>query len=191
MIKMVMYEIRWHGRGGQGGVTAAQLLAEAAYLSGKWPGVQAFPFFGAERRGAPVKAFTRISDKPINIRSQVYTPDVVVVLDPTLLDAVNVLEGLKENGKIIINTPKKASELNLDTKAEVWTFDGTGIALELGLLVSGLPVLNTPMMGAYAKATGHISVEDAKKAIMNKWPGKPGELNAKAAEIAFERVSKD
>ncbi len=191
MIKMVMYEIRWHGRGGQGGVTAAQLLAEAAYISGKWPGVQAFPFFGAERRGAPVKAFTRISDKPINIRSQVYTPDVVVVLDPTLLEAVNVLEGLKDDGKIIINSPKKASELNLDTKAEVWTFDGTGIALELGLLVSGLPVLNTPMMGAYAKATGHISVEDAKKAIMNKWPGKAGELNAKAAEIAYERVSKD
>jgi len=188
---MVMYEIRWHGRGGQGGVTAAQLLAEAAYISGKWPGVQAFPFFGAERRGAPVKAFTRISDKPINIRSQVYTPDVVVVLDPTLLEAVNVLEGLKDDGKIIINSPKKASELNLDTKAEVWTFDGTGIALELGLLVSGLPVLNTPMMGAYAKATGHISVEDAKKAIMNKWPGKAGELNAKAAEIAYERVSKD
>jgi 2-oxoacid:acceptor oxidoreductase gamma subunit (pyruvate/2-ketoisovalerate family) len=146
-----MIEVRWHGRGGQGGVTSAELLAKAAYLDG-YKGVQAFPFFGSERRGAPVKAFTRISTKEINVRSQIYEPDIVAVLDSSILDLIDVTEGLKEGGKVIVNTSSKASELSLN-RGHVYTYDGTGIALKLGLLVAGLPVVNTTMLGAFAKAT--------------------------------------
>jgi len=107
-----LIEVRWHGRGGQGAVTAAQILAEAAYLEG-YKGVQAFPYFGAERRGAPIMAFTRMSDEEIRIRSQIYNPDFVVVLDSTLLGLIRVDEGLKEGGIIIVNSSKEPYELSL------------------------------------------------------------------------------
>ena len=180
-------EIRIHGRGGQGGVTAAELIARAAYKEGKW--VQAFPYFGAERRGAPVKAFARISDNPILIRSQIYNPDYVIVLDESLLDVANVTEGLKKNGIIIINTRKKPSEIDL-AGYRVATVDATGIALELGLLVAGLPVVNTAMVGAFAKATGEIRIESVIESIKEEWRGAVGEKNAKAAVLAYERLIK-
>ncbi len=181
---MKMIEIRWHGRGGQGGVTAAELLAKAAYVDG-YKGVQAFPFFGAERRGAAVKSFTRIADEEINVRSQIYTPDIVAVLDSTLLEFVDVTEGLQEGGKVIVNSPKSPKELGLET-GHVYTYDGTGIALKLGLLVAGLPVVNTTMLGAFAKATGLVKIETVQKIICENWSGKVGERNAQGAKDAYD-----
>ena len=179
-------EIRIHGRGGQGGVTLAELIARAAYKEGKW--VQAFPYFGAERRGAPVKAFARISDEPILVRSQIYNPDYIIVLDESLLDVANVTEGLKENGTIIINTTLQPEEVDI-SGYKIATVDATGIALELDLLVAGLPVVNTAMAGAFAKATGEITIESVVEAIKEEWKGAVGEKNAKAAILAYERLS--
>jgi 2-oxoacid:acceptor oxidoreductase gamma subunit (pyruvate/2-ketoisovalerate family) len=184
---MVLKEIRIHGRGGQGGVTAAELLARAAFKEGKW--VQAFPFFGAERRGAPVKAFARLSDKPILVRSQIYNPDYVIVLDSGLLNLVDVTEGMKKDGIVIVNTQKKPSELNLK-QDRIATVDATGIALELQLVVSGLPVLNTIMLGAFAKATGEVKLDSVLEAIRLVWSEAAGEKNAKGAALAYERLVK-
>jgi len=183
----VLKEIRIHGRGGQGSVTAADLLAHAAFIEGKW--VQAFPYFGAERRGAPVKAFARISDEPILVHSQVYTPDYVIVLDHAIYKVVDVTEGLKKDGIIIMNTTKKPSEIGLQNR-RVATVDATGIALELNLLVAGLPVVNTSIVGAYARATGEVELASVLKAIRETWSGGAGEKNARAAELAYERLTK-
>ncbi|MFX0046115.1 MAG: pyruvate ferredoxin oxidoreductase subunit gamma [Candidatus Hermodarchaeota archaeon] len=182
-----MIEIRWHGRGGQGGVTSAELLAKAAYIDG-YEGVQAFPYFGAERRGAPVKAFTRISHSPINVRSQIYEPDIVAVLDPGIIDLIDVTEGLKEEGKVIVNISKSPSELKLP-RGHIFTYDGTGIALKHNLLVAGLPVVNTTMLGAFAKATGLVKLETVQEVIKEKWPGKVGERNAEGAKEAYEKCT--
>ncbi|MEM3770198.1 MAG: pyruvate ferredoxin oxidoreductase subunit gamma [Candidatus Bathyarchaeia archaeon] len=180
-------EIRIHGRGGQGAVTAAQLLAHAAHIEGKH--VQAFPYFGAERRGAPVKAFARISDAPILLHSQVYSPDYVVVLDSQLYKIIDVAEGLKKDGIIVVNTTKKPEELEL-RGWRVATVDATGIALELNLRVAGLPVVNTSILGAFAGATGEVRLESVLKAIRENWRGSAGEKNARAAELAYERLIK-
>ena len=185
--KTVLKEIRIHGRGGQGAVTAAQLLAHAAFLEGKW--VQAFPYFGAERRGAPVKAFARISDEPILVHSQVYNPDYIIVLAPKLHEVVDVTEGLKKDSVIVMNTRKKPEEIGLKDW-RIATVDATDIALELDLLVSGLPVVNTSILGAFAKATGEVQLESVLKVIKITWSGSAGEKNAKAAELAYERLIK-
>ncbi|AEF96888.1 pyruvate ferredoxin oxidoreductase subunit gamma [Methanotorris igneus] len=173
-----MIEIRFHGRGGQGAVTAAQILAKAAFYDGKY--CQAFPFFGVERRGAPVMAFTRIDDKKIRLRCQIYEPDYVVVQDATLLDSVDVTSGLKNDGKVIINTVKDIKLGDYDT----YCIDATGIALD----VLGVPIVNTTMLGAFAGVTGEVSIESLKKAIMETFPAKLGEKNAKAAEVAYEAM---
>ena len=183
----MLKEIRIHGRGGQGGVTAAEMLARAAFKEGKW--VQAIPFFGAERRGAPVKAFVRLADEPIRVRSQIYNPDYVVVLDPALLDLVDVAEGMKPNGIVIVNTRKSPKEISLKD-CRVATVDATGIALELQLLVAGLPILNTPMLGAFAKATEEVKLESVLAVVRAHWTGAAGEKNAKAASLAYERLVK-
>ncbi|XRO77269.1 pyruvate ferredoxin oxidoreductase subunit gamma [Methanocaldococcus sp. 10A] len=175
-----MIEIRFHGRGGQGAVTAAQILAKAAFYDGKF--CQAFPFFGVERRGAPVMAFTRIDDKKIRLRSQIYNPDYVIVQDATLLENVNVVEGLKENGAVIINTVKD----DLDLGFKTYTIDATGIALD----VLGIPIVNTAMVGAFAGATKLVTLESVKKAILDTFKGKLGEKNAKAAEVAYNEMLK-
>ena len=184
----MLKEIRIHGRGVQGGVTAAKLLARAAFKEGKW--VQAIPFFGAERRGAPVKAFARLADEPILIRSQVYNPDYVIVLDESLLELVDVTEGLKKDGIIIVNTRKKPEEINIK-QGRLATVDASGIALELQLLVAGLPVLNTTMLGAFARATEQVKLESVVEVIRQEWGGAAGEKNAKAAALAYERVVKN
>ena len=184
----MLKEIRIHGRGGQGGVTAAELLARAAFKEGKW--VQAIPFFGAERRGAPVKAFARLSNEPILVRSQIYNPDYVIVLDSGLLNLVDVTEGLKKDGIVIVNTRMKPDELNLK-QGRIATVDATGIALELQLVVSGLPVLNTTMLGAFSKATSEVKLESVIDAIRQMWSGAAGEKNAKGAALAFERLVKN
>lgn len=183
----MLTEIRIHGRGGQGGVTAAELLACAAFKEGKQ--VQAFSFFGAERRGAPVKAFARISDEPIMIRSQVYNPDYVMVLDSTLLQVVNVAEGLKKDGIIIINTTKKPDKFELEGY-RVAVVDATGIALKLKLIVAGLPVVNTPMLGAFAKATEKVELGSVVEAIKEEWSGPAGEKNANGATLAYKGLMK-
>ncbi|RLF57574.1 MAG: pyruvate ferredoxin oxidoreductase, partial [Thermoplasmata archaeon] len=119
-----MYEIRFHGRGGQGGKMAAEAYALAAFLEGNY--AVSFPFFGAERRGAPVKAFTRVDDKKIRIKTQVYEPDYVVVLDETLIETQDVLEGLKKDGTVIINTQRKPEEVRLSKPVKCATVDATG-----------------------------------------------------------------
>jgi len=184
---VLLKEIRIHGRGGQGSVTAADVLAHAAFLEGKW--VQAIPYFGAERRGAPVKAFARISDEPIRVHSQIYNPDYVIVLDSAIFRFVDVTEGLKKDGTIVMNTTKKPEEMGFKGH-NVATVDATGIALELNLLVAGLPVVNTSILGAFAKATGEVKLASVVKAIKETWSGAAGEKNARAAELAYERLTK-
>jgi pyruvate ferredoxin oxidoreductase gamma subunit len=176
-------EIRIHGRGGQGSVTAAELLAVAAFEDGKYS--QAFPAFGVERRGAPVMAFARISDRPIRLRSQIYEPDYVVVQDVTLLDVVNVAGGLKPDGKIILNTDRPKEALSLDTKAEVIAIDATKIAME----ILGRPIVNTTMIGAFCGASKEISLESISKAISERFKGDLGKKNQLAIKTAYERVS--
>lgn len=179
-----MYEIRWHGRGGQGAVTAATVLADAAFREGK--DVQAFPVFGVERRGAPVAAFTRMDEKPIDIRTQIYEPDAVIVLDATLLDVVDVIKGLKENGRIVINSSKKPEDFNFG-KGKVFTVDATGIAIKHGLGTKTNPIVNTAILGAYSKAIGNVKMKSIEEAIHEKVPRKKEE-NKKAAREAYEKT---
>ncbi len=172
-----MIEIRFHGRGGQGAVTAAEILAKAAFEDGKYS--QAFPFFGVERRGAPVMAFTRIDDKPIKRRYQVYNPNHVLVLDDGLLNVVDVYNGLVDNGKVIVNTNKE-----VNSKKETSTIDATGIALEQ----LGLPIVNTIMLGAYSGLTNEVNLDSITKVIKETFPGKVGEKNAEAATLAYNGI---
>ena len=172
-----MIEIRFHGRGGQGAVTAAEILAKAAFLDGKY--VQAFPFFGVERRGAPVMAFTRIDDQPVEIRYQVYNPDYVLVLDDGLMNVVDVFSGLKENSEVIINL---AEEYKAATTHKVHTIDATGIALDM----LGRNIVNTIILGYFAKKTGVVSLDSLIQVIKETFPGKVGELNAEATKKAYE-----
>ncbi|RLG25506.1 pyruvate ferredoxin oxidoreductase [Methanosarcinales archaeon] len=176
-----MKEIRIHGRGGQGSVTAAELLAVAAFEDGKYS--QAFPSFGVERRGAPVVAFTRIDDKPIRIRSQVYEPDYVVVQDATLIDVVDVAGGIKKDGLIIINTETGSEKLK-DIPAKVMAIDATKIAMD----VIGRPIVNTVLLGAFAGATGEIRLESIKKAVGERFSGKVGEKNVAAVDAAYKAM---
>jgi len=187
-VRKILREIRFHGRGGQGAVILAQLTAKAAFAEGKWP--QAMAFFGAERRGAPVEAFSRISDHEILIRSKVYEPDYVVVLDPSLLETSNVTEGLKEKGSLIVNSPRKPDlpESFAGRGNKGYFVDATNIALGLNLIVAGQPVVNTAMLGAFAKVTGEIGLESAERAVRQEWPGPAGETNSKAVSLGYEQV---
>lgn len=179
-----MKEIRIHGRGGQGSVTAAEILAIAAFYEGKYS--QAFPSFGVERRGAPVTAFARIGDSFIRTRCQIYEPDYVIVQDSTLIGIVDVTRGLKDDGAIIVNTEKSPEELNLNTKARVYTIDATKIALE----ILKRPIVNTVMLGAFAGITKEFSLESLVKAVRKRLPPKIAEVNVKAVETAYE-ISKE
>ena len=182
-----MVEIRFHGRGGQGAVKASDILAMAAFAEGKE--VQAFPFFGVERRGAPVTAFTRISDDEIRIHCYIYEPDVLVVLDPTLIGAVPLTDGLKPNGKIIINTQRKSGEFSFPEaeNPQVFTVDCSSIAIEYGLGSKAAPIVNTAILGAVANATGLASIESIMDAIREKIPVKKEE-NALAAKATYEKL---
>lgn len=175
-----MLEIRFHSRGGQGGVTASKLLAQAAFLEGKYS--TAFPLYGAERRGAPITSFTRISADEIKVSSQIYQPDIVVVLDDTILDLVNVTDGLKSGGLLIVNTNHSAKIPRGDFK--VATVNVTDIALKMGLVLSGNPILNTPILGALAKLN-IVSLDSALNAIKETFSD---ERNVNAAREAYEKV---
>lgn len=184
-----LVEICFHGRGGQGAVTAANLLASAALQDGN-KGVQAFPFFGAERRGAPVRAFTRISDEEINLRSEIYNPDIVIVLDESIMEIVDVLKGVKEDGKILINTRKKPHDFEFSKQYHVATVDATSIALKYDILVGGIPVVNTPILGSIPKILNRVTLQSIQQVIKSKWTGKKelGERNVKATQDAFDQT---
>ena len=171
-----MIEIRFHGRGGQGAVTAAEILAKAAFKDGNYS--QAFPFFGVERRGAPVMAFTRIDDKPIDLRYQVYNPDYVLVLDDGLLNVVDVFSGIKDNTEVTINT----TEFKGSGEHEVYSIDATGIALDM----LGRNIVNTIILGYFAKKTGAVSIESILEVIKETFPGRLGEKNVIAAQKAYD-----
>jgi pyruvate ferredoxin oxidoreductase gamma subunit len=176
-----MIEIRWHGRGGQGAVTSAEILAEAAISEGKY--AQAFPSFGPERRGAPVMAFNRINaNQPIRIRSSVTEPDVVVVLDPGLMSVVNVTSGIKTGGIVIVNTTKTAKQIKEEFKigTSVATIAATRIALE----TLGVPITNTTMIGAVIKATEAVKVETVFDPIRRRF-GRLADKNIEAMKKAY------
>ncbi|MFH0713551.1 MAG: pyruvate ferredoxin oxidoreductase subunit gamma [Candidatus Micrarchaeota archaeon] len=180
-----MIEIRFHGRGGQGAVTAAELLAVAVGEEGK--SSQAFPFFGVERRGAPVKAFCRIDDKEIIIHEQVYNPDIVVVLDATLIEAgVNVLEGIKPNGVVVVNSPKPVAFANpVAADVKVFYVDATSIAHQW----LGVPIVNTAMLGALVKATNVVKLESLTNALEHRF-GAKATANIDAVKDCFEKTIK-
>lgn len=179
-----MKEIRFHGRGGQGGVTSAELLAVASIEHGKY--AQAFPSFGPERRGAPVVAFCRISDTPIKLRANIYEPDVVIVLDPSVLTIAHVEQGLKPNGILICNTKYDGKHIRdiLKIKQRIATVDATHIAME----ILKLPITNTTMLGALIKATGFLE-KDALEEPLKKRFGKIAEKNIRAYEEAYEKTT--
>jgi pyruvate ferredoxin oxidoreductase gamma subunit len=179
------YEIRWHGRGGQGAVTSAKILAEAAFHSG-FAGVTSQPSFGAERRGAPITASTRLAHEPIRVLSQVTEPDIVVVLDDSLLGVANATAGLAPGGMVIVNTNRSASELGIGGDAHVVTSDVTGAAMAADLIVGGQPMVSTAILGAFAAATGLITMESVEAAIGHAFSGKAATKNIEAARIAFE-----
>ncbi len=180
-----MIEIRTHGRGGQGSVIASEILADAFFHEGKF--VQAFPAFGVERRGAPVMAFTRVSDSEVRERCQIYEPDHLIVLDPVLIETVNITDGLKEGGWIIINTNKPVENSGLTGRFHVAIVDANRIALEHGLGSRAAPIVNTSIVGAFAGATGLVGIEAVKKAIHGFVPLKK-EANVQAAVDAFNGV---
>jgi 2-oxoisovalerate ferredoxin oxidoreductase gamma subunit len=182
-----LVEIVFHGRGGQGAVTAANLLVAAALNDGN-KGVQAFPFFGAERRGAPVRAFARISEEEIYLRSEIYTPDIVIVLDESIIKIIDTLKGLKKNGKILINTTKSPKEFDFARKFRVATVDATGIAINHGILVGGIPVVNTPILGAIPKILDRVTLQSIQLVIQKKWKGELAQKNVKATQDAFNSV---
>lgn len=180
------YEIRWHGRGGQGAVTSSKILADAAFRSG-FPNVTGAPTFGAERRGAPVTASNRISREPIRVYSQVTAPDIVVVLDDSLVEAANVSAGLKPGGVVIVNTTRSREDLGLAADIRLVTADVTGAALAVDLVVGGAPMVNTAILGTIAAATGVISMESIEEAIKAAFPSpRAAEKNVEAARIAFD-----
>jgi len=179
-----LIEIRWHGRGGQGAVTSAELVAQAAISEGKY--AQAFPSFGPERRGAPVLAFVRISSQePIRIRAEITQPDVVVVLDPGLLRIVNVASGLKTNGTVIVNTKKQAEQIRQEfgINWRLATIDATSIARE----ILGVPITNTTMVGALLRATEFVKLESLFEPLRHRF-GRLAERNIKAMQKAYEET---
>jgi pyruvate ferredoxin oxidoreductase gamma subunit len=189
-----LIEIRWHGRGGQGAVTASKLLADAALTEGFY--IQAFPEYGAERMGAPVRSFNRLSKESIDIHCQITDPDIVLVLDQTLLETIDVTAGIKDGGSIIINTPKDPKEilklLNKNGKKNIslFTVDASKISLE----AIGKVMPNTPMVGALIKVMGQLKMESLDKTIektlSKKISAQIAEANMVAAKRAYEEVQK-
>ncbi|PIN85984.1 pyruvate ferredoxin oxidoreductase [Candidatus Woesearchaeota archaeon CG10_big_fil_rev_8_21_14_0_10_44_13] len=181
-----MIEIRIHGRGGQGAVTTGQIIAIASLYDNKY--AQTFPLFGVERRGAPVEAFVRIDSSPINLRSQVYNPDVVMVLDPTLVYSTDVTKGLKDKGTIIINTSKKPKDLKIKGDYNIHTIDASAIALN----IFKRPIVNTPILGAFSAVTKLVSLKSMMKAIDEKFAASKGkamaEMNKKAVKDVYDMV---
>ena len=178
-------EVRWHGRGGQGAVTAAEILAEAAYIDG-YRGVTAAPFFGAERRGAPVIATNRFSREPVRTFSLVQKPAVVVVLDETILRVVNVLAGIEPDGIVLVNSSRPPEQLALTLPVRIAVTDATQAAVRAGLIISGAIMFNTAILGGFSRATGLVSMESIEKALRNHFKGDAAEKNILGAKLACE-----
>ena len=181
-----MLEFRWHGRGGQGAWTASELLARTALSEGKY--IQSFPEFGPERMGAPVTAFTRISTEPIRLHCAVYDPDVVVVLDNTLLKTVPVTSGINQDDDvIIINSTKDPAKVRKElkvTKGKVWTVPATEIALR----ILGAPITNTALLGAVAKATNAVTLEGIEKTVKGRFKPDLAEKNLAVIKEAYKEA---
>jgi pyruvate ferredoxin oxidoreductase gamma subunit len=171
-----MIEIRFHGRGGQGAVTAAEMLAKAVGYDGKYS--QAFPSFGPERRGAPVRAFCRIDDRPITIRSQVYEPDYLVVLEPSLL-GIDVKEGMKKSSVLIVNSD---SDVKSVEGRKTCSFDATNLAIK----TIGKDIVNTAILGSFAKVTKLVTLDSLLKVVAEKFPSKLGEINSRMVKEAYD-----
>ncbi|MGA9387202.1 MAG: 2-oxoacid:acceptor oxidoreductase family protein [Candidatus Bathyarchaeia archaeon] len=184
-----MLEVRWHGRGGQGAWTASELLARAAIAEGKH--IQSFPEFGPERMGAPVTAFTRISTEPIRLHCAVYNPDVVAVLDPTLLKSVNVADGLnEEGGDIIVNTKDTPAAIRKQLgsgKGKLWTVPAT----EISIKILNMPITNTAMLGAVARVTGIVSLQTVEKMVKGRFRPDVAEKNFAVVKEAYAEVKSE
>ncbi len=180
-----MIEIRMHGRGGQGAVIACKILANALFKEGKF--AQSFPAFGVERRGAPVTAFTRIDNKPIHLRSEIYEPDHLIILDASLLQTIDVTVGLKPAGKILINSTLSPQSFKLPEKFEVMTIDANSIAIKHGLGTRSAPIVNTAILGAFSKFTKILGVKALEAAIHEAVPIKK-KANVLATHEAFETL---
>jgi 2-oxoacid:acceptor oxidoreductase gamma subunit (pyruvate/2-ketoisovalerate family) len=180
-----MFEIRFHGRGGQGAVTASEILALAIFKEGKYP--QSFPSFGLERRGAPVAAYLRVDEKKIEIRQNIYKPDFVVVMDSTLLKLDVTLSGLKTDGGFLIDSPEPPEAFNSFGDFRIGTIDASDIAVRYGLGTSLLPITNTVILGALLKMTGIVSMKNLLSAIGESITKKTEE-NKSGAKEAFDRV---
>ena len=180
-----LYEIRFHGRGGQGAWTASLLLAQAGLLEGKQ--IQSFPAFGPERAGAPMTAYTRISEKPIQIHSSVYEPDMVVVLDPTLLGPA-VAEGLKKDSKVVVNTTETATVVKkkLGVDNETWVVDATGMAMR----IMGVNITNTVLLGAVVKASGAVKLDSVLAVVRERFQGKVRDQNLEVVEASYKEAIK-
>jgi len=183
-----MLQIRIHGRGGQGVVTATEMLSIAAFEEGKH--AQAFPSFGSERTGAPVVAYCRISDREIRLREPIMNPDALIIQDPTLLHQVDVFAGLKESGYILINTNKSFAQLGLAEIVNNWPAENlcTVSATELALKHVGKPVPNVPLLGGFAAISESVRLDSVIKAINDKFTGRVAEGNVAAASEAYKMV---
>jgi len=189
-VTVKLYEIRWHGRGGQGAVTAAKIIAQAAYFKG-YQGVTAAPSFGAERRGIPVSALTRISTEPIVVVSQVENPSAVVVLDQSLLKYEEVISGLSSNGWLIVNSWLHPKELKIKGDFNIASADATKVCREVGLMVGGLPMVNTAMLGALACATQIVDMPSIEKVIRDRFSNNAVDINLAAIEKTYEITKLD
>ncbi len=179
-----MIEVRFHGRGGQGAVIASEILAKAAVKEGMY--ASAFPFFGVERRGAPVMAFCRIDDRPIRIHAGIYDPDHVVILDQGLIKLVDVLQGHRKEGSVVVNTAKTLTELGLPLDRRQVLVDATSIALRRGLGSETAPIVNTAILGAFGRACTKVSIDAILESIKESVPSKP-QQNVAAAQDAYQQ----
>jgi len=186
-----MFQVRFHGRGGQGVVTAAELLAEAAFTEGRH--AQAFPSFGSERMGAPVMSFCRIDDKPIRTHEPVTEPDALIIQDPTLLHQADLFAGLSRDGYLLINSTRGLGELGLDEFVREFRAERLRVvpASELALTHLGRPLPGAPLLGGFAALTGMVSLDSVVAAINGKFSGPVAEGNAKAARAAFDFITSE
>jgi 2-oxoacid:acceptor oxidoreductase gamma subunit (pyruvate/2-ketoisovalerate family) len=189
-VTVKLYEIRWHGRGGQGAVTAAKIIAQAAYFKG-YQGVTAAPSFGAERRGVPVSALTRISTESIAVVSQVENPSAVVVLDQSLLKYEEVISGLSSDGWLIVNSWLHPKELKIKGDFNIAAADATKVCRELGLMVGGLPMVNTAMLGAFVCATQIVDMPSIEKVIRERFSNSAVDINLAAIKKTYEITKLD
>jgi len=180
-----MKEISIHGRGGQGSLVLAQFMAIAALEDDKYG--QAFPFLGGggERRGKPIMAFCRLSDRPIRLRSRVDQADYVILQDVTILKEVDVLEGLKPGGMMLVNTDRAAEDLGLEGDVKIFTFSADDLAQE----ILGRPIMNTALLGAFSAMTGEVSLDAALNAVRSKFPGELGEKNAEVVKRSHQMLA--